>query len=242
MCRPIDHAYWFLSEPLLDVSTSCPLTEMWERVCLTLPSVTVSFLIPRKKTAPPESVERDACVRQQVVPQHWHKCYDTLLCKCQSHPIKWLSDAIAHKGIPPIKFSVCYQLCFLVFPSFPETLYRQECCSYTPLQYIQWQRRPMSCYSTTFHAAGASCCFCDSLGSSLCLLFICKQFWPPTHWLYLQQCQSVVCSVDFTLIIGCSTCCQAPTLSCSVTVMKFILAVQEQPTVTGFSLRCLKID
>ncbi len=118
MCRPIDHAYWFLSGPLLDVSTSCPLTEMWEHVCLTLPSVTVSFLFPRNKTAPPESVERDACVRQQVVPQHWHKCYDTLLCKCQSHPIKWLSDAIAHKGIPPIKFSVCCQLCFLFFPLF----------------------------------------------------------------------------------------------------------------------------
>lgn len=49
ICRPIDHVYWFLSESPLDISTSCPLTEVCEHMCLTLPSVTVSFLFEGSK-------------------------------------------------------------------------------------------------------------------------------------------------------------------------------------------------
>lgn len=89
------------------------------------------FSVRRKRTAPPESVEHDACVWQHVVPLHWHKCYDTLLCKCQSHPINWLSDAIAHKGLPPIKLCLLSAL-FPVFLSFLATLNRQECCHTRP--------------------------------------------------------------------------------------------------------------
>lgn len=83
-------------------------------------------------------MERDACVRQQVVSLRWHKCYDTLLCKCQSHPIKWLSDAIAHKGIPPTKFSVCYQLCFLFFHLFRRHFIDESVVRTRPLQYTRW--------------------------------------------------------------------------------------------------------
>lgn len=228
----------FPPEPLLDVSASRPLTEMWVHVCVDSAECDCEFSFSEEDNRPsPESVEHDACVRRRVVSQHWHKCYNTLLCKCQSHPIKCLSDAIALKGFPPIKFCVCYRLCFLFFLSFPETLHSQECCARTPLQYIQWQL-------IQYHV---SCCsslalFSVILLGHVCLLFICEQFWPPTRWLYLQRCQSVVCSVDFTLITGCSTRSQAPTLFCSVAAMKFILAVQKQPTVTDFSRRCLMID
>lgn len=119
MCRPVEHAYWMLFQPHLGVSPSRPLTEMCEQMHLTVLSVTLlsvtEFSFQRRKTAPLESLERDASVWQQVGPLHSCKCCDTLLCKCQSHPIKWLSDAIAHKGIPPMKFFVCYQLCFPFF-------------------------------------------------------------------------------------------------------------------------------
>lgn len=197
-----------------------PLTEMWVHVCVDSAKCDCEFSFSEEDNRPsPESVEHDACVRRRVVSQHWHKCYNTLLCKCQSHPIKCLSDAVALKGFPPIKFCVCYQLCFLFFLSFPETLHSQECCARTPLQYIQWQL-------IQYHV---SCCsslalFSVTLLGHVCLLFICEQLWPPTHWLYLQRCQSVVCSVDFTLITGCSNRSQAPTLFCSVAAMKFILA------------------
>ena len=40
ICRPIDQTYWLFPELLHDVSTMCPLTEMWGK---TLSSVTVSF-------------------------------------------------------------------------------------------------------------------------------------------------------------------------------------------------------
>lgn len=110
MCRPVEHAYWMLFQPHLGVSPSRPLTEMCEQMHLTVLSVTLlsvtEFSFQRRKTAPLESLERDASVWQQVGPLHSCKCCDTLLCKCQSHPIKWLSDAIAHKGIPPMKFFV----------------------------------------------------------------------------------------------------------------------------------------
>lgn len=55
----------------------------------------------RKQRLPSQWSMMHACVRQRVAPLlHWHECGDTLLCKCQPHPIKWLSDAIAHEGIP----------------------------------------------------------------------------------------------------------------------------------------------
>lgn len=103
---------FFFPEPLLDVSTSCPLTEKWAK---TLSSVTVSFHFWGRKLPLLSQWSMMHVLRQQVVPQHRHKCYDTLLCKCQSHPIKCSSDAIAHKGFPPIKFWVCYQFSFLFF-------------------------------------------------------------------------------------------------------------------------------
>lgn len=137
----------------------------------------------------------------------------------------------------PTNKVLCLWALFPVFPSFLETLNRQLCCHAVHPMTDLWAVT----IQYMFHAAIASCCFCDSLGLCLCLLFICKQFWPPTHLLYLQ-CQSQVCSVDFTLIIGCSTCCQAPTLSCLVPVMKFIHAVQEQPTVMDFRDHCWIID
>lgn len=48
-CRPIDHAYWFLFQTPLDVSMSWPLNEKWAHMCLTLTSVTVSFLFWERK-------------------------------------------------------------------------------------------------------------------------------------------------------------------------------------------------
>lgn len=49
MRRPIDHVYWFISETLLYISTSRPLTQVCEHMCLTLPSVTGSFLFGGRK-------------------------------------------------------------------------------------------------------------------------------------------------------------------------------------------------
>lgn len=101
------------------------------------------------------------------------------------------------RGDPP-----SIKLCLLsaLFLAFSFFFQRQEC------RHMLLQRTPCQtrrCYCTMFHTAVASSCVCASPGSRLCLLFICKQFWPPTHRLYLQQCQSVDCNVDFPLIIGC---------------------------------------
>lgn len=118
MCRPIDHTYWFfIFFPRAASRCLRKLPINW-KVSENSVKCDCEFSFLRKKTAPPESVEHDACVRHQVVPQHLHKRYDTLLCKCQSHPIKCSSDAIAHKGFPPIKFCVCYQFSFLFFLLF----------------------------------------------------------------------------------------------------------------------------
>lgn len=136
-------------------------------------------------------------------------------------------------------------LCLLsaLFPTFYfflETLHRLEWGAHMALHPATEQTRELLPCSMLHQPHAVSV----SPGSSLCLLFICKQFWPPTQWLYLQQCQSAVCSVDFTLIICFSTCCQAATLFCLVSVMKCIRAVQEQPSnhISDFSSRCLKID
>lgn len=82
---------------------------------------------------------------------------------------------------------------------------------------------------TTCELCHVSCCrsprafSSDFLGLCLCLVFICRQFGPPTQWLYLQQC---LCSVvDFALITSCFASCQAPVLSDSVAVMGCVHAV-----------------
>lgn len=150
------------------------------------------FSCLRKKTAPPDSVERDACVRQQVVPPHWHKCSDTLLCKCHSHPIKCSSDAIAHKGFPPIKFCVCYRFCFLLFFSSSSSLFwgHSVCLPYVPLQYSDRQ----TCELLQQHA---SCC--GSLSLSLwfswvmCVLVIHLQAVLTTYTLAIFTTMSACC-------------------------------------------------
>lgn len=69
------------------------------------------FCFRSRLTAPHESAERDVSVWQP----DGHKSCNTLLFKCQSHPITYLSDVIAHKGMPPIKLYVCHWA--FVFPS-----------------------------------------------------------------------------------------------------------------------------
>lgn len=95
-------------------SPSCPLHVMREQTCSSLWSVT-EFCFRRRITAPHESTERDASVWQQVGPLHSRKFCDTSLCKCQPHPIRWSRDAIAHKGMPPIKFYICHWVQFFIF-------------------------------------------------------------------------------------------------------------------------------
>lgn len=54
-------------------------------------------------------------------------------------------------------------------PSFLETLHKQ---GYTPLCCINWQWRPVSHYSSVFHAAVASCCFWFSWVTSVLVIHL----------------------------------------------------------------------
>lgn len=51
---------------------------------------------------------------------------NTLLSKCQPHPIRLLSDVTAHEGMPPIKFHVCHQT-IVSASCFSGKLHRRQC-------------------------------------------------------------------------------------------------------------------
>lgn len=166
------------------------------------------FCFRRRITAPHESTERDASVWQQVGPLHSRKFCDTSLCKCQPHPIRWLRDAIAHEGMPPIKFYICHWVQFFIslfyffFPSFSRKLHTEDCCG-RQHNAIPWQTKMcelLQSYLMLLHPHTFSqiflghVCACYSFASSLDLLHI--------SYIYNNVCGLHLTSLTFPLFLN----------------------------------------